>query len=87
MRGTVTITCYSSSVVVRALVLDFCVACVEHSQVRHGEAREERGHHALRNCIDVNGHGYSALGFTRDAFFVVNMVENCFYQGLAGCRN
>ena len=47
MCGSGTLACYSSSVVLHALVLHSSVACVEHSQVRHGAARVERGHHAL----------------------------------------
>ena len=38
---------YSSSVVVHVVVLHYSVACVEHAQVRHGEACVQRRDHAL----------------------------------------
>ena len=53
MCGSGTLACYSSSVVKHALVLHSSVACVERSQVRHGAARVERGHHVLWHCLDV----------------------------------
>ena len=50
MSGSGALACHSSRVVVRDLVLHYSAACAEHSQVRHGAARVERGHHALWHC-------------------------------------